>query len=122
MRAAAIRLVPEAAEDYLGLNGSVRLEVRAALAKLQVDPRGYGEPLGNRAGINLFGFYSIRAGRRIRIIYSVDDKGDVLVRVIGRRERFEAHRAAQGRIHAYFDAAREELVGLQELLSAAGDG
>ena len=118
---AAIKLVPQAAKDYLNLDRAVRIEVRAAFERLKVDPRGYGDPLGNKCGIDLFGFFSIRAGKRIRVIYSVGDADEVIVRVIGRREAFEAHRTAQARIRAFMDAAVSELKELGDVLKAAGD-
>ena len=111
-----ISFVPDAADDYLQLDGAVRLEVRKAIEKLKVDPRGYGEPLGNKAGIDLFGFFSIRAGKRIRLIYSVGDADQVVIRVIGKRERFAVHKTAEERIASLRDLTKTELVRLQELL------
>jgi mRNA interferase RelE/StbE len=113
---AEIRLTAEVAEDYLSLDPSVRLDVRKAFEKLKVDPRAYGEPLGKKAGINLFGFYSIRAGRRLRIIYSIGENDAVMVRAIGRRDAFEAHRSAEARIRSYLDAAIEKANELSEIL------
>lgn len=84
---AEISLVPSAAKDCLSLDNSVRIDVRKAFEKLKVDPRAYGEPLGNKAGIDLFGFFSIRAGKRIRLICSIEDDGMVVVRVIGSERR-----------------------------------
>lgn len=117
---AVIKFVPAAASDYLALDGSVRLEVDKAIAKLQTDPEKYGESLGKKAGINLFGFFSIRAGRRVRLIYSID--GDVvMIRVIGMRERFSVHRTAEERIRALADLATAELKTLEELVTKARD-
>lgn len=118
---AEINLTDRAAGDYIALDGSVRIEVRKAVAKLEVDPRAYGEPLGKKAGIDLFGFYSIRAGRRIRLVYSIEEDGSVLLRVIGRREGFEAHRTAEERIRVLGEAAVEELHRLEDVLKAVGD-
>ena len=112
----AIRLVPAAAADYLALDGSVLLEVKKAIEKLKVDACGYGEPLGNKAGIDLFGFYSIRAGKRIRLIYSVDDKDTVIIRVIGRREGFAVHKTAEQRIASLANMTAEELITLSEFV------
>ncbi len=112
-----ISLVRQAAEDFLSLDHSVQLEVRKAFEKLKVDPRSYGEPLGNKAGIDLFGFLSIRAGKRIRLIYSIEGDDHVIIRVIGRREAFAAHRTAQGRIAFLASLTRNELITLQNLLT-----
>ncbi len=120
-----IELVPQAADDYLALDNSVRLEVRKAFRKLQMDPRHYGEPLGNKAGIELYGWFSIRAGRRIRVIYSIAATGagdeQVIIRSIGRRERFLAHQDAKARLREYAEATREELIQLDALVETAED-
>ena len=118
---AEISLVRRAADDYLGLDPSVQLQVRAAFEKLKADPRAYGEPLGNKAGIDLFGYFSIRAGRRIRLIYSVGDNDTVLIRVIGKRDRFEAHHSAEQRIAEFTEATREEITLLTDLLGGQAD-
>ena len=116
-----IDFVPEAAADYLALDHSIRLDVRKAIAKLERDPRAYGEPLGNKAGIDLYGYFSIRAGDRIRVIYSVDSQNHVIIRVIGKRERFLVHKTAEGRIHSIAEATAEELRHLRDVLAAAGE-
>lgn len=116
-----INFTPKAATDYIGLDPAVRLEVRKAIAKLESDPVSYGDPLGNKAGINLYGFYSIRAGRRIRVIYFVDDAKDVVVLVIGKRDRFIVHQTARERARSFHEAAGEELKSLQEVFKASGD-
>lgn len=118
---AEINFTAKAADDYIALDHSIRLEVRAAIAKLQRDPRRYGEPLGIRNGIDLYGRYSIRAGRRIRVIYTVDEQDAVIIRIIGKRDRFLVHKEAQKRIQSYREATKEELIQLQDLLAAAGD-
>ena len=119
---AEIKFVPAAAEDFIGLDGSIRTQAIAAIERLKVDARGYGEPLGNKCGIDLFGFFGIRAGKRVRIIYSVGDDGGVIIRVIGRRERFEVHKTADARIREYTNATVDAHRDLQEVLAASGDG
>ncbi len=116
-----IDFVPEAAEDYLHLDHSIRIEVRKAIAKLERDPRSYGDPLGNKAGIDLYGYFSIRAGHRIRLVYSVDSTDHVIIRVIGKRERFLVHKTAEDRIDSFTEATAEELQHLNDVLSASGD-
>lgn len=113
---AKILLTPEAATDIQNLDGSVRLEVMTAIAKLQADPVRYGKSLGHKAGINLSGFMSIRAGKRIRIIYSVEND-TVIIRVIGRRESFSVHQTARERIVALNDLTSSELKNLGKLLT-----
>ena len=47
-----VELVPEAQNDFSSLDGSVRKRVLKQLVKLEQNPN-YGDPLGNKAGINL---------------------------------------------------------------------
>lgn len=117
---AEILFTPKAGEECIELDKSVRLDVLVALEKLKTDPRRYGEPLGNKAGINLFGFYKIRAGRRIRIIYLVKEDDTVVIIAIGRRDRFEAYRTAHERIQGLVDATNEEIYSLEELRRGLG--
>jgi len=112
---ADVFFTPESAHDFLELDHSVQLQVRTALARIQADPYKYGEPLGKRAGINLFGLYSIRAGQRIRVIYLVREDG-VIVVAIGRREKFMVHQTAQARIQALRDLTAHELHWLAEVV------
>lgn len=58
-----IELIPEAVLDFKALDGSVRTLVLKQLHKLEQDPR-YGQPLGNKAGINLEGFYKLYADKK----------------------------------------------------------
>ena len=120
-----IKLTPQAAEDYVVLDRSVRLQILKAIEKLRRDPRGYGDPLGNKCGINLWGFYSIRADqKRYRLIYLVQEHGEqtrVVILAIGKRERFQAHLTARDRIRELARLTEEELVHIQDLLKAVGD-
>jgi mRNA interferase RelE/StbE len=92
-----IELIPEAVLDFKALDGSVRKLVLKQLHKLEQDPR-YGQPLGNKAGINLEGFYKLYADKKnIRIVYDVNGQ---VVRVIAidRREDMEVYQVAMRRI------------------------
>jgi mRNA interferase RelE/StbE len=64
-----VELTLEAQADFNRLEGSVRKQVLKQLVKLELDPK-YGNPLGNKAGINLEGYFKLYADKkRIRIIY-----------------------------------------------------
>lgn len=92
-----IELIPEAILDFKALDGSVRKLVLKQLLKLEQDPR-YGQPLGNKAGINLEGFFKLYADKKnIRIVYDVTGQ---VVRVIAidRREDLEVYQIAMRRI------------------------
>ncbi len=56
-----VELVPEAQKDFNTLDGSVRKHVLKQLVKLEQNPN-YGDPLGNKTGINLDGYFKLRAG------------------------------------------------------------
>lgn len=112
---------PQSAKDYRELDHSVQLQVRPVLARLQDDPERYGEPLGKRAGIDLFGLYSMRAGHRIRVIYLVRPQG-VIVVTIGKRENFAAHQTAQARIEALAELTTQELQLLSDVIRGSGGG
>jgi mRNA interferase RelE/StbE len=49
-----VELIAEARADFNGLDGSVKKRVLKQLVKLEQNPK-YGDPLGNKAGINLEG-------------------------------------------------------------------
>ena len=92
-----VELVPEAQADFKRLDGSVKKKVLKQLIKLEKNP-DYGNPLGNKAGINLEGYFKLYADdKRIRIIY---EKIDNIIKVIAidKREDMEVYRIALKRI------------------------
>lgn len=97
----------------------MRLEVDKAISKLKKAAKAYGNPLGNKIGIDLFGFFSIRAGKCIRVIYSIEESNDVIIRVIGNRDKFAVHQTAQKRILALSAMAAEELRTLEQISGSA---
>ena len=92
-----VELVPEAQTDFKRLDGSVKKRVLKQLIKLEKNPN-CGDPLGNKAGINLEGYFKLYADeKRIRIIY---EKVDNIIKVItiDKREDMEVYRIALKRI------------------------
>ncbi|MCL4378252.1 MAG: type II toxin-antitoxin system RelE/ParE family toxin [Actinobacteria bacterium] len=89
-------LIPEAKEDFKNLDGSLKKIVLKKLIKLETNPF-MGEPLGNKAGMDLTGFFKLYVfKRKIRIVYEI--KEDILIIKIisiGKRENFLAY------LHAY---------------------
>jgi mRNA interferase RelE/StbE len=83
-----VELIPEAQADFNRLDGSVKKRVLKHLVKLEQNPK-YGDPLGNKAGINLEGYFKLYADkRRIRIIY--EEIGHIIkVIAIDKREDME---------------------------------
>ena len=92
-----VELLPEARQDFNNLDGSVRKSVLKQLVKLEKDP-SYGDPLGNKAGINLDGYFKLYADKKqIRIIYEVVEH-IIKVIAIDKREDMEVYRIALKRI------------------------
>ena len=92
-----VELIKEAQDDFNGLDGSVKKRVLKQLIKLEQNPK-YGDPLGNKAGINLEGYFKLYADKkRIRIIY---EKIDHIIKIIAidKREDMEVYRIALKRI------------------------
>jgi len=92
-----VELIPEAHEDFNGLDGSIKKQILKQLIKLEQNPE-YGVPLGNKAGINLEGYFKLYAVRKqIRIIYH--QKGQIIkIIAIDKREDLEVYRIALKRI------------------------
>jgi mRNA interferase RelE/StbE len=92
-----VELIPEAHADFKKLDGSVKIKVLKQFIKLENNP-DYGNPLGNKAGINLEGYFKLYAdSKRIRIIY---EKIDNIIKIIAidKREDMEVYRIALKRI------------------------
>jgi len=94
-----IELTPEAVDDFKKLDGSVRKQVLKQLVKLERNPK-FGDPLGNKAGINLEGYFKLYTDKkRIRIIYE-EHKDIVKVIAIDKREDLEVYQIALKRIRS----------------------
>jgi mRNA interferase RelE/StbE len=92
-------LTAHAAQDFRGLDKSVKNQVARQLKKLETSPE-LGEHLGRRAGLDLTGYYKLYAARKaIRIIYRIVEL-EVLVEVvaIGKREDMAVYREAVRRL------------------------
>ena len=88
---------PEAKKEFDNLDGSVKKTVLKQIEKLQESPT-IGERLGNKAGMDLTGYWKVYANKKqVRIVYSIqDDKLLVFLLAIGKREEMGVyHIAAQ---------------------------
>ena len=92
-------------KDLRSLDGSVRKQVLRAIEKVAQNPQaksegGYGNPFGNKDGLNLAGYMKIKlrdAG--IRIVYRTEEVDGVMrVIIIGARSDDEVYRLAARRI------------------------
>ncbi len=92
-----VELIADAQADFDRLDGSVKQRVLKQLVKLEQNP-DYGDPLGNKAGINLEGYFKLYADKkRIRIVY---EKIAPIIKIIAidKREDMEVYRIALKRI------------------------
>jgi mRNA interferase RelE/StbE len=92
-----VELITEAQDDFNRLDGSVKKRVLKQLLKLEQNPK-YGDALGNKAGINLEGYFKLYADKkRIRLIY---EEIDHIIKIIAidKREDMEVYRMALKRI------------------------
>ncbi|MDR4464631.1 MAG: type II toxin-antitoxin system RelE/ParE family toxin [Nitrospira sp.] len=95
----SVVLTVAAAEDFRRLDGSLKEPVAKQLRKLATAPR-LGEHLGNRAGLDLTGYYKLYAAKKsIRIVYRIMDQ-KILVEVvaIGKREDLTVYQEALKRL------------------------
>lgn len=95
----SVVLTAAAAEDFRQLDGSLKEPVAKQLRKLESAPR-LGEHLGNRAGIDLTGYYKLYAAKKsIRIVYRIlDQEIQVEVVTIGKREDLAVYQEALKRL------------------------
>lgn len=91
-----VSLTDLAKADFKELDGSERILIAKQLLKLERNPY-IGQPLGNRMGMDLTGYFKLYADKkRIRIVYGIE--GDMVkVVAVGRREDMEIYRLASKR-------------------------
>ncbi|WP_338835873.1 type II toxin-antitoxin system RelE family toxin [Neomoorella thermoacetica] len=112
-----VKWLPEAVKDMEELDKSVKLRILKAIVKLEDDPLGYGEPLGEKAGLDLSGMRKLKAARGYRVVYRVEEKTMVvLIVVVGKREDLEVYKTAAKRIAAYRKKVEAEIKHLADLL------
>lgn len=97
---AKIEFIPEAAEDYRELDGSVKKKVAKRLVELSGNPM-LGERLGNKFGMDLTGFFKLYVdNRKIRIVYRLIGDQVEIVEIwgIGKREKEEIYHMVAKRL------------------------
>ena len=96
-----IEFIPEAAEDYQKLDGSVKKDVNKKIDKLAENPL-LGLALGNKDNMDLTGFYKLYAcGTSIRIVYRLisPEKIEIIeIWGIGKRENLKIYKTVADRI------------------------
>lgn len=95
----SVTLTADAADDFRHLDGSLRISVAKQLRKLETAPF-LGEHLGNRASLNLTGYYKLYAAQKsIRIVYRIiEQKVMVEVVAVGKREDMSVYKTSLKRI------------------------
>ena len=99
-----LSFLPEAREDLRALDGSQRIRVVKAIAKVQSNPLpssegGYGKPLGNKRLSQLSGLLKVKLkSDGIRIVYKLERIEHAMrIVVIGVRSDDAVYREAQKR-------------------------
>jgi mRNA interferase RelE/StbE len=92
-------LTGAAQDDFEKLDRPVQKSAIRQLEKLETSPL-YGEPCGNKHGMDLSGCRSLHFQRNsYRIVYRVEEtKRKITVLVIGKREGYAVYRAAASRL------------------------
>ena len=100
-----VRYLPEVLDDFRTLDGSQRVLVKKAIAKVRKNPLpdtegGYGKRLGNKDNTQLAGFLKVKLrGARLRVVYQlIREKDRMVLSVIGAREDDEVYHIAHKRI------------------------
>mgnify|MGYP005838221527 CR=1 FL=1 len=111
-----VKWLPEAVDDLENLDKSVRKKVLKAALKLETDPLRYGEPLGEKAGLDLVGLRKINI-QGYRLVYLPKEEIIfVAVVAVGKREGLGIYKVAAKRIAEYRELTSRELEKLAELL------
>lgn len=96
-----VTLTADAADDFRGLDGSLKQPVAKQLKKLETAPL-LGEHLGNKAGLDLTGYYKLYAAKKdVRIVYLLIEQ-QVIVEVvaIGKREDLTVYQTTLKRLRS----------------------
>ena len=101
-----LKYLPEAKDDLINFDNSVQKRLYKTILRTAENPLpkqqgGYGEPLGNKFGINLTGFLKIKlSGIGLRVIYKLKES-DMLVIIAAAREDEKVYKEASIRIRKY---------------------
>jgi len=98
-----IVFIPEAANDYKELDGSVKKSVNKKIDELKANPF-LGERLGHKYHIDLSGFFKLYVhGKKYRIVYRmISPKKIEVIEIwgIGKREKEEIYRTIGKRLQS----------------------
>jgi mRNA interferase RelE/StbE len=89
-----IQFIPEATEDYISLDGSIKKQVNEKIDALKENPF-FGEALGNKNNIDLTGYYKIYVAKKAyRIVYRIIKNKVEIIEIwgIGKRDKMEIYK------------------------------
>ncbi len=91
-----VKLTKDSKGDFKKLDGREKAIVAKRLISLEREP-AIGNPLGNKMGMDLTGYFKLYAdGKRLRIVYAFE--GEIIkVIAIGKREGMEVYKLAMKR-------------------------
>jgi mRNA interferase RelE/StbE len=95
-----IEFLPDAAKDFDRLGGSLRKQSAKKIDALAENPL-LGDPLGNKLGIDLTGFYKLYfAKKKYRIVYRIVHERIEVIEIagIGKRDKAEIYKIMAKRI------------------------
>jgi len=94
-----VEFLPEAAQEFAALDGSLKKIAAKQIDKLAGKPE-LGEALGKRMGIDLTGYRKMYFGKKsFRIVYEIQrQKLLILIIGIGKRERAEIYKEVARRL------------------------
>jgi mRNA interferase RelE/StbE len=100
--ACRIDFLPDAAKDFADLDGSVKKDATRKIDALAENPF-LGQPLGNKFGIDLTGFYKLYISKKkYRIVYRLIGAQVEIIEIvgIGRRDKTKIYKLVMSRISA----------------------
>ena len=98
-----IEFIPGAEKDYATLDKSIRQQVSKKIDALSNNPY-LGEPLGNKFGIDLSGFYKIYVfKKKYRIVYRLIGEHIEVIEIvgIGKRDKEEIYKLVAKRLKKF---------------------
>jgi len=112
-----IKWLPEAEKDLAEIDASDRKIILKKILTLEDEPEKRGDPLGNKAGLDLSGLYKLCAADGYRVVYAVFQK-EIIVAVVevGRRAKLEVYKSTKERIAKYTQGMQNEINVIKKYL------
>jgi mRNA interferase RelE/StbE len=120
MKTWTVKWLSIALNDLERIDNEIRKRILKPVLRLELDPYQYGEPLGNKSGFELSGFYKLKVGGYRVVYHIVENKVYVIVIAVGKREGSEVYGSASARIRSTRIDVQKELKKLGALLADLG--